>query len=92
MSFEKIIFNRLTTIVDKKDNDVRRYLRDNLGRMVDGARVGVWGRGYGAGAAALLAAEDARNVTRCLAALAPLADLRHHSQCPTRLHTHSPSA
>lgn len=55
------------------------YLRDNL-KMVDGARVGVWGRGYGGGAAAALAADDVRNVTRCVAAVAPLTDLTHHSE------------
>lgn len=55
------------------------YLRDNL-KMVDGSRVAVWGQGYGGGAAAALAADDARNVTRCLAAVAPLTDLRHHSK------------
>jgi dienelactone hydrolase len=57
---------------------VGRYLRDNL-KMVDGSRVGVWGRGYGGAAAAAAAAGDPRNVTRCLAALAPLADLAHHN-------------
>lgn len=48
--------------------------------MVDGTRVAVWGQGYGGGAAAALAADDARNVTRCLAVIAPLTDLRHHSK------------
>lgn len=48
--------------------------------MVDGTRVAVWGSGYGGAAAAMLAAEDARNVTRCVAAIAPLADLSHHSK------------
>lgn len=48
--------------------------------MVDGSRIGAWGRGFGAAAALALAAGDARNLTRCLALLAPLADLRHHSK------------
>ncbi|KAI5641199.1 prolyl oligopeptidase family domain-containing protein [Phthorimaea operculella] len=57
---------------------VLSYLRDNL-KMVDGTRVGVWGQGYGGGAATALAADDVRNVTRCLAVLAPLTDLRHYN-------------
>lgn len=48
--------------------------------MVDGGRIGAYGRGFGAAAALALAAGDARNLTRCLALLAPLSDLRHHSE------------
>ncbi|XP_063833835.1 venom dipeptidyl peptidase 4-like [Ostrinia nubilalis] len=72
------IYNKLLTVDVEDQIAVLSYLRDNL-KMVDGSRVGVWGRGYGGGAAAALAAGDARNVTRCLAALAPLTDLRHHN-------------
>lgn len=60
------------------------YLRDNL-KMVDGSRTGAWGSGYGAGAALALAAGDAANLTRCLALLAPLADLRHHSELQDKI-------
>nr|XP_037874086.1 inactive dipeptidyl peptidase 10 isoform X2 [Bombyx mori] len=71
------IYHKLMSIDVEDQIAVLSYLRDNL-KMVDGSRVGVWGRGYGGGAAAALAADDARNVTRCLAAVAPLTDLRHH--------------
>ncbi|XP_060807128.1 inactive dipeptidyl peptidase 10 [Amyelois transitella] len=72
------IYNKLLTVDVEDQIAVLSYLRDNL-KMVDGARVCAWGRGYGAGAAAALAAGDARNVTRCLAAVAPLTDLAHHN-------------
>ncbi|XP_045455838.1 inactive dipeptidyl peptidase 10 [Melitaea cinxia] len=72
------IYQRLLSVDVEDQIAVLSYLRDNL-KMVDGARVGAWGRGLGAGAALALAAGDARNLTRCLALLAPLADLRHHN-------------
>ncbi|CAB3244826.1 unnamed protein product [Arctia plantaginis] len=72
------IYHKLLSVDVEDQIAVLSYLRDNL-KMVDGSRVGVWGRGYGGGAAAALAADDAHNVTRCLAAVAPLTDLRHHN-------------
>ncbi|CAH2057502.1 unnamed protein product, partial [Iphiclides podalirius] len=72
------IYQKLLSVDVEDQIAVLSYLRDNL-KMVDGARVGAWGRGYGGGAAAAAAAGDARNVTRCLAAVAPLADLRRHN-------------
>ncbi|XP_053617920.1 inactive dipeptidyl peptidase 10 isoform X2 [Plodia interpunctella] len=72
------IYNKLLTVDVEDQIAVLSYLRDNL-KMVDGSRVGVWGRGYGGGAAAALAAGDARNVTRCLAVVAPLTDLTHYN-------------
>ncbi|KAM3958199.1 LOW QUALITY PROTEIN: inactive dipeptidyl peptidase 10 [Aphomia sociella] len=71
------IYNKLLSVDVEDQIAVLSYLRDNL-KMVDGTRVGVWGHGYG-GAATALAADDARNVTRCLAAVAPLTDLRHYN-------------
>ncbi|KAL4717506.1 hypothetical protein ACJJTC_000655 [Scirpophaga incertulas] len=72
------IYNKLLTVDVEDQLAVLSYLRDNL-KMVDGGRVGVYGRGYGGAAATAAAASDPRNVTRCLAALAPLADLAHHN-------------
>ncbi|XP_052741619.1 inactive dipeptidyl peptidase 10 isoform X2 [Bicyclus anynana] len=72
------IYQRILSTDVEDQIAVLSYLRDNL-KMVDGSRVGAWGHGYGAGAALALAAGDARNLTRCLALLAPLADLRHHN-------------
>ncbi|XP_026494453.2 inactive dipeptidyl peptidase 10 isoform X1 [Vanessa tameamea] len=72
------IYQRLLSVDVEDQIAVLSYLRDNL-KMVDGSRVGSWGRGLGAGAVLALAAGDARNLTRCLALLAPLADLRHHN-------------
>ncbi|PZC79336.1 dipeptidyl aminopeptidase-like protein 6 isoform X1 [Helicoverpa armigera] len=72
------IYHKLLSVDVEDQIAVLAYLRDNL-KMVDGSRVGVWGRGFGGGAAAALAAGDARNVTRCVAAVAPLTDLRHHN-------------
>ncbi|CAG4939854.1 unnamed protein product [Colias eurytheme] len=72
------IYQKLLSVDVEDQIAVLSYLRDNL-KMVDGSRVGAWGAGYGAGAAHALAAGDARNLTRCLALLAPLADLRRHN-------------
>ncbi|KAG6452927.1 hypothetical protein O3G_MSEX007881 [Manduca sexta] len=72
------IYQKLLSIDVEDQIAVLSWLRDNL-RMVDGSRVGVWGRGYGGGAAAALAAADTRNVTACVAAVAPLTDLRYHT-------------
>ncbi|XP_072948224.1 inactive dipeptidyl peptidase 10 [Epargyreus clarus] len=79
------IYQKLLSVDVEDQIAVLSYLRDNL-KMVDGGRVGAWGRGYGAGAAAALAAGDARNVTRCLAAAAPLADLAHYNSYWTERH------
>ncbi|XP_045505119.1 inactive dipeptidyl peptidase 10 [Colias croceus] len=72
------IYQKLLSVDVEDQIAVLSYLRDNL-KMVDGLRVGAWGAGYGAAAAHALAAGDARNLTRCLALLAPLADLRRHN-------------
>ncbi|KAG7301116.1 hypothetical protein JYU34_015522, partial [Plutella xylostella] len=72
------IYHKLLSVDVEDQIAVLSYLRDNL-KMVDGSRVGVYGRGYGGCAAAALAADDARNVTRCVAAVAPLTDLRHYN-------------
>ncbi|KAJ0171585.1 hypothetical protein K1T71_013135 [Dendrolimus kikuchii] len=72
------IYHKLLSVDVEDQIAVLSYLRDNL-KMVDGTRVGIWGKGYGGGAAAALAADDARNVTKCLATVAPLTDLRHHN-------------
>nr|XP_032523806.1 inactive dipeptidyl peptidase 10 isoform X1 [Danaus plexippus plexippus] len=72
------IYQKLLSVDVEDQIAVLSYLRDNL-KMVDGSRTGAWGSGYGAGAALALAAGDAANLTRCLALLAPLADLRHHN-------------
>ncbi|XP_045540478.1 inactive dipeptidyl peptidase 10 isoform X1 [Papilio machaon] len=72
------IYQKMLSVDVEDQIAVLSYLRDNL-KMVDGSRVGLWGRGYGGGVAAAAAAGDARNVTRCLAAVAPLADLRRHN-------------
>ncbi|XP_041972350.1 inactive dipeptidyl peptidase 10 isoform X2 [Aricia agestis] len=72
------IYQRLLSVDVEDQIAVLTYLRDNL-KAVDGARVGACGRGYGAGAALALAAGDARNLTRCIALAAPLADLRQHN-------------
>ncbi|XP_047520693.1 inactive dipeptidyl peptidase 10 isoform X2 [Pieris napi] len=72
------IYQKLLSVDVEDQIAVLSYLRDNL-KMVDGSRVGVWGAGYGAAAAHALAAGDARNLTRCLALIAPLADLTHHT-------------
>ncbi|XP_063629085.1 inactive dipeptidyl peptidase 10 isoform X1 [Cydia splendana] len=80
------IYHKLLSVDVEDQIAVLSYLRDNL-KMVDGGRVGVWGRGYGAGAAAALVADDARNVTRCLAAIAPVTDLRHYNSFWTERYT-----
>ncbi|CAH2097979.1 unnamed protein product [Euphydryas editha] len=72
------IYQKLLSVDVEDQIAVLSYLRDNL-KMVDGSRVGAWGHGLGAGAALALAAGDARNLTRCLALVAPLVDLRHHT-------------
>ncbi|CAG9570549.1 unnamed protein product [Danaus chrysippus] len=72
------IYQKLLSVDVEDQIAVLSYLRDNL-KMVDGSRTGAWGSGYGAAAALALAAGDAANLTRCLALLAPLADLRHHN-------------
>ncbi|CAH0718024.1 unnamed protein product, partial [Brenthis ino] len=80
------IYQRLLSVDVEDQIAVLSYLRDNL-KMVDGSRIGAWGHGFGAGAALALAAGDARNLTRCLALLAPLADLRHHNSYWTERHS-----
>ncbi|CAK1543333.1 unnamed protein product [Leptosia nina] len=72
------VYQKLLSVDVEDQIAVLSYLRDNL-KMVDGSRIGAWGAGYGAAAAHALAAGDARNLTRCIALLAPLADLRHHN-------------
>ncbi|KAI8433026.1 hypothetical protein MSG28_013896 [Choristoneura fumiferana] len=85
------IYHKLLSVDVEDQIAVLSYLRDNL-KMVDGSRVGVWGRGYGAGAAAALVADDARNVTRCLAAIAPIADTADYALGSASLRAAPPHA
>ncbi|VVC89663.1 unnamed protein product [Leptidea sinapis] len=60
------VYQKLLSVDVEDQMAVLSYLRANL-KMVDGNRIGVWGRGYGAAAALALAA---LNITRCVALLA----------------------
>lgn len=55
------------------------YLRDSL-KIIDGSRICIWGKGYGAHVVGMMTAQDSLNLTRCSVAVAPIVTWAYHSK------------